>query len=163
MVRSVRRCVAMFGLATALAAPVVPALAQSRPAAPPAEAAPASGKVDVEVMVIHANNDAYVDPKLDPVMQNLRHTRYTGFKLLSTENAKLSPGGDTTISLVGGRRLKIQLVSRDQQQAKVRIRMFKEGDKVLDTTVSIPRGRYFMIAGPKYKDGALILPVGVDY
>ena len=163
MARTLRNWMTVFGLATALAAPVAPAMAQSRTAPSAAQKAPAAGKVDLEVMVVHATNDKYVDPKLNPVMQNLRHTKYTGFKLLSTENARLATGGDTSISLVGNRRLKVQLVSRTAQQAKVRIRMFKEGNKVLDTTVSIPRGRYFMIAGPKYKDGALILPVGVDY
>ena len=41
--------------------------------------------------------------------------------------------------------------------------MIKEGNKVLDTTVNIPKGRYFMIAGPRYQGGKLIIPVGVDF
>ena len=138
-----------------------PALAQSR--APTQQNAPAAGKVDVEVMVIEASMDKYVDPKLKNVMQNLRFTKYTGFKLVSTENARLAPGSDATINLVGGRRLRVTVLSKDAKQAKLRIQMIKDGKKITDTTVSIPRDRYFMISGPKVKDGVLILPVGVSY
>jgi len=138
------------------------ALAQSRPA--PAQKAPAAqGKVDVEVMVIHATETGTVDPKLRDVQSNLSHMNFEGFKLLDTQSAKLAAGGDTVVNLVGNRRLRVTVLSKDARQAKVRIRMIKEGNKVLDTTVSIPKGRYFMIAGPRYKGGKLIIPVGVDF
>ena len=55
------------------------------------------------------------------------------------------------------------VLSKDVKQAKLRIQMMKDGKKITDTTVSIPRDRYFMISGPKIKDGVLILPVGVSY
>jgi hypothetical protein len=153
----------ILGASVGLATPDV-AMAQSREA--PAQSAPApaaAGKVTVEVMVVHATEAGAVDPKLKDVVANLKHTNFKGFKLLDTQTSRLAPGGDTTISLVGNRRMRITVLSRDQRQAKLRIRMFKEGNKVLDTTVTIPKGRYFMIAGPKHKGGKLILPVGIDF
>jgi len=163
MWRFSRRWLAIASLCLAWSLCVAtPALAQSRPGAPQ-QSAPASGKVNVEVMVIEASMEKYVDPKLKNVMQNLRFTKYTGFKLLSTENARLAPGSDTTINLVGGRRMRVTVLSKDAKQAKLRIQMMKDGKKITDTTVSIPRDRYFMISGPKIKDGVLILPVGVSY
>ena len=162
MVRALRKTVWIACLGLAMSLPGT-AVAQSRPGTVQQTKAPASGKVSIDLMVVYANYDDYVDPKLKEVMQNLRHTRFTGFTLLSEESERLAPGSDTSFTVAGGRKLKVSLVSKDQRQAKVRIRMFKDGNKVLDTTVSIPRGRYFMIAGPKYKAGNLILPVGVEY
>lgn len=157
-----RRTLTMIGLAAALAVPQA-ALAQSRtPAQPTAQRAPA-GKATVEVMVVHATDDTYVDPALRDVMQNLKSTRFTGFKLLSRDATRLSTGGDSTVNMPGNRRLKVTLVEKLPNAAKVRIRMFKEGDKVLDTTVSIPNGKFMMIAGPNYKGGKLVIPVGVTF
>lgn len=155
-----RRTLAALGLMAMLAVPQV-ALAQTR-TAPDVEVANApTAKATIEVMVVHATNEEYVDPRLQKVMRNLKSTRYTGFKLLSDDTARLSVGGDTTVSMVGNRRLKVTLVEKIDGSAKVRIRMFKDDEKVLDTTMSIPDGKYVMIAGPNHKEGKLVIPVGV--
>ena len=154
-----RRTLAVLGLVTMLAVPQV-ALAQTRTA--PVEAQAPASKATIEVMVVHATDDDYVDPRLDKVMRNLKSTPFTGFKLLSNDSARLSEGGDTQVNMVGNRRLKVTLVDKTASAAKVRIRMFKEGDKVLDTTMNIPNGKYVMIAGPKHKGGKLVIPVGVS-
>ena len=41
--------------------------------------------------------------------------------------------------------------------------MSSEKGVLMDTTVSIHRNRAFMIAGPSYEDGKLILPLTVRY
>lgn len=147
----------------ALAVPT-DASAQTRraPAAQTAQSRPAAvGKVEVEVLVVHATDNGQVDPQLVNLMQNFKRAGYTGFDLMSTEKASLATGKETVISLPGERRLRVTVLERTATQAKVRLRIMKDGNKILDTTVSIPDGRYFMIAGPKYKGGALILPVRV--
>ena len=154
-----RRTLMAVGLAAAMVLPQT-ALAQSR-TAPTAQRAPV-GKANVEVMVVHATDGDYVDPRLEKIMKNLKSTRFTGFKLLQSESSRLSIGGDNSVSIAGNRRLKLTLVEKNASTAKVRIRMFKEGNKVLDTTVNIPNGKYIMIAGPKHKDGKLVIPVGVN-
>lgn len=154
-----RRTLMAMGLAAAMVMPQV-AAAQT-PSAPTEERAPV-GKATVEVMVVHATSDEYVDPRLEKIMKNLKSTRFTGFKLLQSEATRLSVGGDSTVNIAGNRRLKVTLVEKSTSTAKVRIRMLnKDGDKVLDTTVSIPDGKYIMIAGPPYKEGKLVIPVGV--
>lgn len=154
-----RRTLAVLGLMTMLAVPQV-SLAQSRTA--PVEAQAPTSKATVEVMVVHATNSNQVDPRLDKVMRNLKSTPYTGFELLSSDSARLSEGGETTVNMVGNRRLKVSLVEATASSAKVRIRVIKDGDKILDTTMNIPNGKYVMIAGPKHKDGKLVIPVGVS-
>ena len=48
-------------------------------------------------------------------------------------------------------------------RARVRVEMSGNDGKLLDTTVSINRGGTFIVAGPKVKDGILMLPVRADY
>jgi hypothetical protein len=146
------------------------AIAQGRPApsrpAPSAPAAPMASKVSVEIMVVHASNKYdRTDAALAPVMKHLRflQAQYSGFKLLSKESRPVAVGGEHTFSVVGGRRVKVNVVERNPSQVKVRIRMFNESGAMLDTTVSIHRNKSFMVGGPKYDDGVLILPLTARY
>ena len=146
------------------------AFADPRPPVPGANAAVAQqrakapvGKVSTEVMVIHANNSGRVDPDLRAVMQNLRFTKFSGFSLLNKVPAQLGMGQEASVSITGGRKLKVNLIERDEKQAKVRVRLFSGERKVLDTTVSIHRNRSFMLMGPKHNEGVLILALSVRY
>lgn len=123
----------------------------------------AVGKVSTEVMVIHANNSGRVDPELRAVMQNLRFMKFSGFSLLNKVPTQLGVSQESSISITGGRKLKVTLIQRDDKQAKVRVRLFNGEAKVLDTTVSIHRNRSFMLMGPKHNDGVLILALSVRY
>jgi hypothetical protein len=139
------------------------AMAQARPTPVKHTSTPAAGKVGLELKVVHATNSGQVDPQLRGVMDNFKFTRFNGFKLLDTQNAKLGPGQDATFALAGGRKIKVTLVSRDARAAKVRVVMTNAQGKLLDTTVSIHRNRAFFIAGPDYDGGKLVLPVSVRY
>lgn len=147
-----------------------PALAQSggpvlqvKAAETQADVSPAASRVDVEIQVVHANNSGKVDPQLAGVVENLSFLRYSGFKLLDTHPAKLGPGQETTFNIAGGRKLKVTLVSRDARAAKIRVLMSSDKGVLMDTTVSIHRNRAFIIAGPSYEDGKLVLPLTVRY
>lgn len=154
---------ALLGGAVLFAAPA-DALAQVRPTPVRHASKPATGKVSLQLKVIHANNSGKVDPALQGVYENLKYTRFSGFSLLDTNDAKLSPGQDATFSVAGGRKITVSIVSRDSRAAKVRVKMFNpEGKSVMDTTVSIHRNRAFIIAGPDYKGGKLVLPLSVRY
>jgi hypothetical protein len=120
-------------------------------------------RVNLELMVVHANHGQMIDPELEPIMKQLRFLKFSGFKLLAKYPTQLVVGKEATFQLVNNRKLRVQLISRDEKAAKIRIRMFSGSDKVVDTTVSIHRNRSFIVAGPKYKDGVLVLPVSVRY
>ncbi|MEZ4316107.1 MAG: hypothetical protein R3F61_01320 [Myxococcota bacterium] len=140
------------------------ALAQARPGQPvPATHTQVAGKVSIQMQVVHANNSGVIDPDLQAVAANFKAFKYTGFQKLEAFDAKLAPDQEAQFSMVGGHKIKVSLVSRDASQAKVRVMMFNESGKVMDTTVAINRNRAFMIAGTSYKDGKLILPITVRY
>jgi hypothetical protein len=145
------------------------ALAQSRPGGPvagqpmPAAHTTVSGKVTVKMQVVHANFSGIVDPDLRDVQKNFENFKFTGFQKLEQMDAKLGPGQNQQFSIMGGQKIKVELLSRDARQAKVRVMMFNESGKVMDTTVAINRNRAFMLGGTSYKDGKLILPIQVRY
>ncbi|MDP2309008.1 MAG: hypothetical protein Q8P18_23495 [Pseudomonadota bacterium] len=151
------------------------ATAQGRPApsgtaAPAAPAAPkpsgtaAASRVDVQISVVHAtDSESGIDPRLSALASSFRYFKYKGYRLLSTQDADVSVGEDHSFPIEGNRRLKVTLISRDDTRARVRVEMTSDDGKLLDTTVSINRGGTFIVAGPRFKDGILMLPVRADY
>ena len=79
------------------------------------------------------------------------------------QSADLAPGGDKDFSIEGGRTLRVSLVSKDEAHARVRVEIDGKRGKLIDTTVKINRDGTFIVAGPQYKDGILILPLRASY
>ncbi len=105
-----------------------------------------------------------MDPQLRELQRQLDHTRYTGFKVLSTSTDGRAPGqAPMVVTVEGGRKVKVRLIERSGNQSRVRIELYKGGERKLDTTVSIPRNRTFLVAGPKFDGGVLIFPISVNY
>lgn len=126
---------------------------------------PLSDKVQVELMVVHASNSyTTVDPQLARVQQHLKFVNFKGFKLLDRQSAKLSDGQNHAFKVEGNRRVEVELRSHTTSKAELRVQMFGTNrQKALDTTISVHRNKSFMVAGPKYQDGVLILPLTVSY
>lgn len=146
------------------------ALAQSRPGNAPVQrpAAPSAarpaGRISVTMLVVHAtDSERGVDPRLESLASSFRYFKYAGYRLLSTQRADVAEGGDASFTIEGGRRVEVTLISRDDARARVRVQMSNGDGKLLDTTVSINRGGTFIVAGPKYKDGILMLPLRASY
>ncbi|MBW1878027.1 MAG: hypothetical protein JRI25_03325 [Deltaproteobacteria bacterium] len=138
-----------------------PAFAQRGPTPAPARA---SQRVSIEMMVVYATNShKRVDPRLRSLLPHLRHLNYSGYEVLDVRTDSLGPHQETTFSIVGGRRMQVELLGIDDRQARIRVRMFKESRRLLDTTVSIHRNRSFIVAGPHHRDGVLILPMTARY
>lgn len=129
----------------------------------PAEAL-AQGKVAVETMVVRATNaHSRVDSRLASMLPHLKHLSYTGYEVLDVRTDSLTVGQESSFSVAGGHRMTILLDSKDDAQSRLRVRMFKADRRLLDTTVSIHRNRSFIVAGPTYGDGVLILPMTARY
>ncbi|MFT4977196.1 MAG: hypothetical protein ACI8S6_003101 [Myxococcota bacterium] len=127
--------------------------------------APREEKVTVGMMVVHAT-DAHsnVDERLGNLTRYLSHMRFTGYELLATHEAQLIPGDSETFSIEGNREMTITLLSKDAQQVRLRVQITSgRGGKLIDTTLSIARNGTFIVAGPKYRDGILVLPLKALY
>ena len=150
----------LFGLAF-----VAPALAQNPPGAVrPAPAARVAQKVDIQLRVVHAtDSESGIDPRLQSLAGSFRYFKYKGYRLLSTQNATLAVSDDQTFSIEGGRRVKVTLLSVDEGRARVRLQISGSEGNILDSSVNINRDGTFIVAGPRYKDGILMLPVTASY
>lgn len=159
-----RRLLLSLPIVALLATHAEPAAAQARPAAGQQQARPAAGRVGVQISVVHATDaESGIDPRLQALASSFRYFKYKGYRLLSSQDADVSVGEDHSFPIEGGRRLKVTLISKDDTRARVRVEMSGSDGKLLDTTVSINRGGTFIVAGPKFKDGILMLPVRADY
>ncbi len=163
----------IFALLAASALALSPsALAQSGPqgggpaARPPAQAPAQSraARVAITMLVVHAtDSERGIDPRLESLAGSFRYFKYAGYRLLSTQKADVAEGGDASFSIEGGRTVQVTLISKDDARARVRVQITNAEGKLLDTTVSINRGGTFIVAGPKYKDGILMLPLRASY
>ena len=148
---------------------VVLALGASAPApvhaAGPAAAQAPAGKVVLTMPVVYATaSHSRVDPKLQSVVRYLQHLRYTGFELLDTHRMQLAVKGSQSINIEGGRKVTVDLLSRDARRARVRVQIEAgKGRKVLDTTMWLNRNSTVIVAGPRHKDGILVLPLTARY
>lgn len=143
------------------------ALAQSRPmpAAGASQGAPVRAKVDMEIRVVYATSaHSRVDSRLSSLTRYLSHLRFTGYELLDTQKAQVSLGGKASFTVEGGRKVTVTLLGRDESRARVRVQVSGSSDKqLLDTTMSVNRGGTVIVAGPKYQEGILVLPLTASY
>jgi len=135
-----------------------------RPAPTQQAPAPVSGKVDVQLMVVHGT-DAHkrIDASLKPIMQHLRYMPHTGYTLLSSDNHDIGVGGHHDFPVEGGRKVDIKLISVDARQAKIRVEFYQGKVKKMETVVAIHRNKAFVIVGPKHDGGELILAITSRY
>jgi hypothetical protein len=151
-------------VAAALAGPPARPAPRPAPAAAQAAATVPAGRVTIEVQVVHASDSADgVDPRLKSLASSLRYLKFKGYRLLSAPSATLKAGADASFPLEGGRELSVTLVERDDARARVRVRIVRGAERMLDTTVSINRDGTFIVAGPAYEDGILVLPLRAHY
>ena len=122
--------------------------------------------VDIGLLVVHASSSGNsIDPKLRNLTSHFENYKYTSYKLIKEhkdvmkdkkEKSYLVTGNKTTIT--------ITLLSHDEKRARVKIRILGANSKLLlDTTASVKRNGTFIVAGSKYKDGVLFLPITVKY
>lgn len=147
------------------------AVAQSRPGPTPRAPQAEQGdkakatKVEIRVMEVYATDThSKVDPKLDRLTRYLSHLRYTGFELLDSHSVSLAPNGSQTFTIAGGRKMEITVLGKDDRRVRMRVEVTGgKGGKLLDTTLSVNRNGTFIVAGPKYRDGVLVLPLTAKY
>ena len=118
-------------------------------------------RVRVDVEVVYANHSNQVDPRVDGagLKRQLASLGFTGFELLSNQTMSLSVGQDDSFNHEGNRKVTVSLLSKNPETVKMRIQWTKDGNTQVDTTVSLPRGRAFVMGGTKYQDGKLVLVV----
>jgi len=123
-----------------------------------------SDVVQIGLWTVHATNKTTgVDKGLKRIGKHLRNLNYTGFALLGKDRAGVSVKGKKRFNIVGEKSVEVTVLERGEKRARVRVQVHSPKGKLLDTTVSIRRNGFFMVAGPKHKKGVLVLPIFARY
>jgi hypothetical protein len=124
-----------------------------------------SEAIRLEMLVVHATtSNTAVDPQVRPLMKYFRNYKFTGFSLLDSQNSKLNDKTARTFLIEGNRKVTVSLLSHTEKNARLKVIIIEgKGKKILDTTININRNGTFIVAGPKFKDGVLFLPISVKY
>ena len=120
--------------------------------------------VHIGLWTVHATNKTKgVDKGLKRIAKHLHNLNYTGFALLGKERAGVSVQGTKRFNIVGEKSVEVTVLERGDKRVRVRVQVHSPKGKLLDTTVSIRRNGFFMVAGPKHKKGVLVLPIFARY
>lgn len=121
--------------------------------------------VNLEMIVVYAtDSNTAVDPQVRPLMKYFRNYKFTGFSLLDSQVAKLNDNTARTFPIEGNRKVTITLLSHTETKVRCKVTIVEgKNKKILDTTININRNGTFIVAGPKYKDGVLFLPISMKY
>jgi hypothetical protein len=120
--------------------------------------------VKIKVWTVHATNKSDgVGEGLDRISKHLGNLNYTGFSLLSKDGAPIAIKNSKKFPIVGEKAVKVTVLERNEKRARVRVQVTSPKGKLLDTTVSIRRNGFFMVAGPRHKKGVLVLPIFARY
>jgi hypothetical protein len=139
------------------------ARAQISPIAPPA--APANATRQVTVFGILATpDDATLDPKLEPIADQLRALfPGHGFRLLGTETKRIRVNGDLACDLGDGYAAQARLVNPLDPNGKVQLRFELDRNEQMEfaTLVTTPLNQLFF-CDRRFPDGSrLVLGIGV--
>jgi hypothetical protein len=158
---TLRHHLAALLIAIAAASPVV-SFAQPTPA--PVMPSPVSAHVDVSIMVVAATEGAGPsDPRLEAWMPLLKVTPFQSFQMLDAHELRLGDTEEQAMRLSEGRRVRIQLLSHDLSQARLRVELMNGEDKAVDTTVTITRNKSFFLVVRGKEGAALLVPIVVRY
>ena len=121
--------------------------------------------VEVELKVIHATNaHKNVDERISHLMTHFKNYRYTGYKLLKDETAKIPDNEKKHWPLTGVKSVSVRVLQHDARKARLQVVVKgAKHRKLLDSTMVINRSGTFIVAGPRYKNGILFLPLSVTW
>jgi hypothetical protein len=121
-------------------------------------------RVRIQVLLVHATSgQVFMDPALQRWSRHLRHLRYDSFRLLEKHRAALLPDGAREFEILGDRQISVTLLSKNPKRARLRVQMFRRGQKLVDTTVTVNRNGTFIMAGPSHRGGILVMPITASY
>lgn len=126
---------------------------------------PVSGRaappVSIEVKtVLAASGETYLDPRLSEMAGELRGLfRYTSYRLLGTDRLTLQPRQTGSVALPGDRRLQITHQGADSSRVELLLKMFKNRDKVFETSIRLNNRSSIIVGGPRYEKGYLLFNI----
>ena len=121
----------------------------------------AISKINITVKTILASQEeAFVDPRLNDIVKELQSVfRYTSYRLLSRQGMQLNMKQTGTVSLPGGRILKITPINTSGNRAQLTVEILKGKRRVFQTTIQLVNRGSMTVGGPQHGKGYLLLNI----
>jgi hypothetical protein len=164
--------VVLFTMATqAQSAPATP------PQAPPAKDRAASAAHDGKATsgmphrfvllhvdeVLAADTGEGIDERLLPMGGRLESLfRYTTYRLISHQVGRAECGRTTAFTLPGGWIVNVEPSAVSDNMIAMELMLFNGAHPMLTTDIRMRNHGMFIIGGPHYRQGMLIIPIGAD-
>jgi hypothetical protein len=126
-----------------------------------AAAQTATGPVDVKIdSVLAADTNQGCDKELSTLRDRLRRLfHFTTYRLVSHDEGSAGFGKSLTFSLPGGRILHIEPRGMDGDMIQMEVMLFRGEEPMMITDLKITNGGTFMVGGPRYEHGTLIISI----
>lgn len=126
-----------------------------------AAAQTAMGPVEVKVdSVLATDTHQGCDKQLSTLRERLRHLfHFTTYRLVSHNEGQAGFGKTLTFTLPGGRILHIEPQGLDGDMVQMEVMLFQGEESMMTTELKITNGGTFMVGGPRYEHGTLIIAI----
>jgi hypothetical protein len=126
-----------------------------------AAAQSAKGVVDVKIdSVLAADTNQGCDKALSKLRNRLRHLfHYSTYHLVAHAESHTAFGQTVTFTLPGGRILHIEPMRMDGDMIQMEVMLFQGEVPMMTTDLEIMNGGTFMVGGPRYERGTLIISI----
>jgi hypothetical protein len=117
-------------------------------------------EMEVTVREIVADNSGQgLDSKLGDIGKDLKKLTYTTYRLEKTHDQHLDGNAQSKIVLLGDNVLLLSSEGEDEGKLRLKVKLTPGDSKArsFESTLRIPDGGTFIIGGPAYGDGVLIL------
>jgi hypothetical protein len=120
-------------------------------------------QASVELWVVEARKTpGRTDVELQPFARELRSKGFQSFALRARVDSRLGIGELAQIP-VDQHRVEIRLLEISGDQARVRVRLARSGERTLEFTMTLPRNRTLLWGGPRTANGVMVLPITVRW
>ncbi len=105
------------------------------------------------------NTGQGIDPELKDIRNDLQKLSYTTCRLERTDRLSLDEGQSQELGLLGENRLILTAEGFENGKIRLRVKLSPRSSKeeALETVLRISSGNTFLIGGPSYGEGVLIL------
>lgn len=130
--------------------------------APPGQAAPVI-KINVKV-ILASQKGGSMDSRLQGLTRELQSVfRYASYKLLSEKSMTLSLKNAGSVSLPGGRMMRIIPQGLSGNRVTLKLKIHKGKRKIFQTVIQLLNKGSLTVGGPKHKGGYLLFNISASF
>ncbi|HZY59690.1 MAG TPA: hypothetical protein VFE56_08010 [Candidatus Binataceae bacterium] len=122
------------------------------------------GSVSVKIdSVLAADTNQGCDKALKTLRDRLRRLfHYTTYRLVKHDESHTGFGQTATFTLPGGRILHIEPIAMDGDMIRMEVMLFQGEEPMMTTDLKIMNRGIFMVGGPRYEQGTLIISITTE-